>query len=374
MWFSTLILKNIIRRPLRSILTVVAIAIAIGSVVSLVGVARGFERSFVELYEKLGVDVIVVAKGQAKSSALPESLGEDILKLPGVKEVIPGLVAAYQLDENGVRSTTIINGWVPETLAFNHLRMLRGETLKKGDKGRVLLGTILAANINKDVGDKFNLTDNEELTVAGVFESFSVFDNGSIIMPLEELQRIEFKPDKVTGYSIVFTPEGKRRMDEIREEIMELRPNIQALAIREHLDALPELQIAKAMAWLTSAIALVIGLFGMMNTMVMSVHERTREIGILRAVGWRPHRVLRLVLFEAIALSQLGAVVGVLGSVAILSILTRFPLVNGIIEGKLNWTLAAYGFVIAAFVGLLGGIFPAQRAARLMPTAALRQE
>ena len=374
MWFSTLILKNIIRRPLRSILTVVAIAIAIGSVVSLVGVARGFERSFVELYEKLGVDVIVVAKGQAKSSALPESLGEDILKLPGVKEVIPGLVAAYQLDENGVRSTTIINGWVPETLAFNHLRMLRGETLKKGDKGRVLLGTILAANINKDVGDKFNLTDNEELTVAGVFESFSVFDNGSIIMPLEELQRIEFKPDKVTGYSIVFTPEGKRRMDEIREEIMELRPNIQALAIREHLDALPELQIAKAMAWLTSAIALVIGLFGMMNTMVMSVHERTREIGILRAVGWRPHRVLRLVLFEAIALSQLGAVVGVLGSVAILSILTRFPLVNGIIEGKLNWTLAGYGFVIAAFVGLLGGIFPAQRAARLMPTAALRQE
>ena len=178
----------------------------------------------------------------------------------------------------------------------------------------------------------------------------------------------------MTGYSIVFDLEGKKRIPEIRMEIEKLMLNIRALPIREHLDALPELQIAKAMAWLTSAIALVIGLFGMMNTMVMSVHERTREIGILRAVGWRPHRVLRLVLFEAIALSQLGAVVGVLGSVAILSILTRFPLVNGIIEGKLNWTLAAYGFVIAAFVGLLGGIFPAQRAARLMPTAALRQE
>ena len=224
------------------------------------------------------------------------------------------------------------------------------------------------------MGDKFNLTDTEELTVAGIFESFSVFDNGSIIMPLEELQRIEGKPDKVTGYSIVFTPEGKRRMDEIREEIQALLPNIQALPIKEHLDNLPELQIAKAMAWLTSAIALVIGLFGMMNTMVMSVHERTREIGILRAVGWRPNRVMRMVLFEAVALSQLGAVVGVLGSVAILSVLTRFPLVNGIIEGKLNYTLAASGFVIAAAVGFIGGIFPARRAAGLMPTAALRQE
>jgi len=268
----------------------------------------------------------------------------------------------------------IVNGWVPETLAFKHLTMLTGVTLNKGDKGKVLIGTVLSNNISKKVGDKFELTPNEEVEVVGVFQSFSVFDNGSIIMPLDELQRIQDKPGKVTGYSIIFTKEGKKRMKDIREEIQALMPNIQALPIREHLDNLPELQIAKAMAWLTSAIALVIGLFGMMNTMVMSVHERTREIGILRAVGWRPRRVMGMVLFEAVALSQLGAVLGIIGSVAILAVLTRFPLVNGIIEGKLNTTLAAYGFVIAAAVGLVGGIFPARRAAGLMPTAALRQE
>src|SRR4051794_22888261 len=116
MWFSTLILRNIFRRPLRSFLTVVAIAIAIGSVVSLVGVARGFERSFVELYEKLDVDMLVIAKGQAKSGALPEKLGEDIRNLPGVEAVIPGLVDAYSLRDLGV-PTVIVNGWVPETLA-----------------------------------------------------------------------------------------------------------------------------------------------------------------------------------------------------------------------------------------------------------------
>ena len=374
MWFSTLILRNIVRRPLRSILTVVAIAIAIGSVVSLVGVARGFERSFVELYEKLDVDMLVIAKGQAKAGALPERLGDEIRKLPGVQDVIPGLVDAYSLRDYGV-PTVIVNGWVPETLAFNHIKLIgEGRKLRQDDKGKVMLGIVLSNNISKGVGDTFELTQGETFEVVGVFESFSVFDNGSIIMPLDELQRIQDKPGKVTGYSIIFDADGKKRMPAIREQIQALLPNIQALPIREHLDNLPELQIAKAMAWLTSAIAVVIGLFGMMNTMVMSVHERTREIGILRAVGWRPRRVMGMVLFEAVALSQLGAVLGILGSVAILSVLTRFPLVNGIIAGKLNYTLAAYGFVIAALVGLVGGIFPARRAAGLMPTAALRQE
>ena len=88
------------------------------------------------------------------------------------------------------------------------------------------------------------MTPNEEVEVVGIFESFSVFDNGSIIMPLDELQRIQDKPGKVTGYSIIFTPDGKKRMKEIREEIQGRMPNIQALPIKEHLDNLPELQIA----------------------------------------------------------------------------------------------------------------------------------
>jgi putative ABC transport system permease protein len=81
-----------------------------------------------------------------------------------------------------------------------------------------------------------------------------------------------------------------------------------------------------------------------------------------------------MVLFEAVALSQLGSLVGILGSYFVLKVLTRVPLVNGLIEGKLNYGLAASGFLIAGVVGLVGGILPAIRAARLLPTAALRQE
>ena len=90
--------------------------------------------------------MLVIAKGQAKAGALPEKLGDDIRKMPGVQDVIPGLVDAYSLRDLGV-PTVIVNGWVPETLAFNHLKMIDGRPLRKGDKGKVLLGTVLSNNI-----------------------------------------------------------------------------------------------------------------------------------------------------------------------------------------------------------------------------------
>src|SRR5262249_17409999 len=118
MWFGTLIYKNIIRRPVRSALTIVAIAIAIGSVVSLVGIANGFENTFRDVYERKGVDLFVVRAGQNKlSSVLPENLADRIRKLPGVVEVIPGLVDMVSLQNLGVNSV-VLQGWIPDTAVF----------------------------------------------------------------------------------------------------------------------------------------------------------------------------------------------------------------------------------------------------------------
>jgi putative ABC transport system permease protein len=111
-----------------------------------------------------------------------------------------------------------------------------------------------------------------------------------------------------------------------------------------------------------------------MNTMVMAVNERTREIGILRAVGWRPGRVMRLVLLEAVLLSVVGAIGGMVGSVIIVRLLTNLPAVNNLIAADIQWIYFVYGVVLAVTVGLIGGIIPARRASKLMPTVALRQE
>src|SRR4029077_9808157 len=109
---------------------------------------------------------------------------------------------------------------------------------------------------------------------------------------------------RVTGFSLVMEDSKKdpASIAAALSQIEQLGPNLLAQDRREFVRSRPELQLAKGMAWLTSLIALLIGTFGMMNTMVMSIHERTREIGTLRAVGWRRGRVIRMVLSEAFLL------------------------------------------------------------------------
>jgi putative ABC transport system permease protein len=132
--------------------------------------------------------------------------------------------------------------------------------------------------------------------------------------------------------------------------------------------------MVKALTWVVSIVAMVIGAIGMLNTMAMSVLERTQEIGILRAVGWPPSRVLRMILGEATLLSLIAAVVGTAGAWIALHLLSLSPKVNGFIEGRLAPVVIAEGIAITLLIGLLGGIFPAFRAARFLPTEAIRHD
>jgi putative ABC transport system permease protein len=378
MWFGTLIYKNIVRRPARSALTVVAIAIAIGSVVSLVGIASGFENTFRKIYEGKGVDLMVVRSGRGRlSSSLPEGLADRVRGLPGVKEVLPGLVDVVSFNEYGIHSV-VLQGWIPDTAVFDHLKFLEGRTLHTSDRNAVVLGAVLARNLGKKPGDSLDIIENEPFAVVGIYETHNVFENGALVVPLHELQRVLDKPGQVTGLSIILD-KGRKAADPdfvegLRLQIAGMEKNLSVMSAQDHVSSMTEIQVVKAMAWITSAIALAIGLFGVMNTMVMAVNERTREIGLLRAVGWRPRRVLRLILLEAVALSVVGAVLGIVGAVVLVSLLTRLPAVAGLIDSHIQPIFFLYGFLIAGAVGLIGGILPARRAASLLPTAALRQE
>jgi len=375
MWFITMVFKNLARRSLRSFLTISAIAIAIGAFLSLVGVAMGFETSFLQIYEGVGVDLIVVRAGgnQRLNSSLDETLEDKIRPIAGVRDVLPGLADMVAFPKYDL-FTVLVQGWRPETAAFDHLQIKEGRTLTRADKRGVLLGSILAQNMEKKLGDTLDLLEDEPFTVVGIYETFNVFENGAMVVPLAEMQRIMGRQGKVTGFSIILAPDAQARIGDIRQEIQKLAPGLKVMPTREHVDSLTEIQLAKAMAWLTSMIALLIGGFGIMNTMVMSVHERTREIGTLRAVGWRKGRVFKLILLEAVVLSIVGAVAGAVFALVLLQVLTHVPTVSGLIDGRIRPLLLLEGFGIAIGVGLLGGILPAQRAARMLPVAALRYE
>ena len=376
MWFSTFLLKNLRRRPLRSILTITAVALGVGAVISLVGIASGFKASFMKLYGEVGVDLIVIKGrvGRQLESGIPESLCDRVRAINGVVDVIPSVNDVISFPNEDL-FMVVVNGFVPESMVFDHFDLKDGRHLRLDDNRKVMLGKILADNLQKGVGDQIEVYDEEFFEVVGVFDSFSVIESGSLVMPMSELQPLVGREDQILGMSVL-TEDGTdtEELDRIGSEIVALENGIVARPAREHLDGLTEIQLVSAMAWLTSAIALVIGGVGVMNTMIMTVQERTREIGVLRAIGWRRARVIKMILAESLILGAIGAAVGIVGAIALVKFLTSLPTVSGLLDGDIPPIVVGYGIVLAMVVGLIGGLVPALIASRMTPTAALRQE
>jgi len=376
MRFWNLIVRNVVRQRTRSALTVVGVAIAVATVVALVGVATSFERSFRQVYDERGVDLVVVRAGasQRLNSALDETLGDRIRQLPGVREVIPGLVDVVTFEDRGLYGV-LVNGWQPGTLSLEHgFKLLAGRLLQPGDTRKVAVGMILAKNLNKRVGDTLDVVEGEPFEIVGIFESFSVYENGGMVVPLRDLQELMGWEGQVTGFAVSLTKTGDEALaKQVRAQIEALAPALSAMPSREQVDTATPIRVARGMAWVTSLVALGIGGIGMLNTMIMSVLERTREIGILRAVGWKQGRIARMILGESFLLSVVGAIAGSIVALLAVRLICKLPAISGYLDGHIAPVVYLQGGLVAIGLALVGGLYPALRAARLLPTEALRR-
>jgi putative ABC transport system permease protein len=384
MYFVSFILRNLTRRPVRTVLTVLGLAVAVGSMVALLGISHNVSRAVAESFERRGVDLVVIAGGVTDqlSSDLDQGLTDKIRRIPGVTGVDTAMLELIEVPRGQSSISVMILGWPPENFGYEDLKLQSGRRLVAGDKGKAMLGTTMAQNLGKGVGDTVAL-QGEPFEVVGVFQSFSVFENGSVVVLLEEIQRMSARPGRVTGFSIKVDKSGAdpdAAVEAVRQQVLALTDSqgkpvrLSVQPTREYVDSASHIRLTRAMVWMVSVIAIVIGVISMLNTMVMSVLERTQEIGILRAVGWPRGRVVRMVLGEALVLGVFAAVVGAAGAAAATHALAQFPRVNGFIEGGIAPVVVAQGVGIAALIGLLGGAYPAVRAARLLPTEAIRHD
>jgi putative ABC transport system permease protein len=196
-----------------------------------------------------------------------------------------------------------------------------------------------------------------------------------MVVLLPELQKFMGRPGLVTGFAVLTDrPHDEADVQRICGAIAALAPGLSAKPAAESVRSTTEIKFLQAMAWITSAIAIIIGIVVMLNTMVMSVSERTREIGILRAIGWKRRRIVRMVLIEAFLLSLCGGVIGTIGAVALTRALGHHPAVAGLVDTHISGGVIAFGVVCALCVGVLGAAYPAYRGAQLLPTEALRHE
>ncbi len=292
--------------------------------------------------------------------------------MPGVKEVLAGQMDVVAFPEYDLLAVFAI-GWEADSRLFQRLTIVAGKPLPPNAKRQVLVGQTLARSLKKGPGDTLNMY-SEDFTIVGVFTSPSVFESGSIVMPLAELQRL-MNTNQVTAFSVsVDNPQEPGRVDAVRREIESFDPTLLAAPVGDFVKNINEIRLAHTLAWIVSAIALVIGSIGMLNTMVMSVAERVREIGVLRAVGWPQRRVMSMIVCESLLLSMGGAIVGTIAAVALTYFLSGFPATAGIIQGRIAPAVMMEGLLAALLVGATGAAYPAFWSAQLAPTEAMRRK
>ena len=383
MRFYELLLKNLIRRKVRSLLTVSGVAVAIATVVTLVGVSHGLKKSAKEAFESHGVDLVIVRTGtvQRVASSMNEELGHRLETMPGVAGVVPTLTDVVSLGGGGLIGVPV-HGWPRNSRIWETIRMLEGRALHGEDRGKVVLGSLLAHNLEKRVGDEVEI-EAQNFEIVGVYESSSVYESGAAVVPLIDLQELMDRPGQVSEFMIMLDDNISGRdekLESLRTQIAKLRDEhgkslgLEAMPTEEYVSHDLEVQLSGDMAWATSLIALSIGSVGVLNTMLMSVLERTQEIGVLRAIGWPKSRIIRMVVGESCVLSVAGACLGMGAAVTLTASLSRLPAAAGLIRGDTSPGVLAAGVGVALVMGLIGSLYPAFRGAGLRPTEALHYE
>ena len=368
-WFG-LIARNLLRRPARALFTLLGVALAVASYVALTGLATGMIEGAGASHEERGVDLVVTHRGMVElySGSLPEELGPLIRNQPGVAEVSAELVTALEFDDG----QAIVAGWRADEFTFREMRLREGRAPRAA--GEVVLGESLAEAAEVGVGGQIEL-NFAPFRVVGI----SAYDNGYLrnmaIMRLGDLQTLLARPNAVSMFQIrLRQPEDAQARDAVRAAIVALRPNLNVSTTAEAMRSSKLVQMIDSSSFAISLVALAIGCLSVLNTMAMGVEERTREIGVLAAIGWSRARILKLILSEGFLLAGLGGLVGI-----VLGWIGHDYLVRSVTQGAELETSTMVGQalraeMIAILVGLIGALIPAWRASRLAPAAALRRQ
>ena len=368
-------LGNLYRRPARSSLTIAAISLGVASIVALTSIAWGFEASWQMANDARGTDLIVTriaSENAMPSPFLADKLQATLKGYPHVQEVVGLLSEMLSVGDNA--PPVFVFGWEYGSYLWQHLRLIDGRLPANDTDADIVLGSLAAELLHKKVGDAVEV-EGRQFLIRGIFESPAVVENGAVVMTLTLAQQITDKPGKVNILNIKLDDHASDSViDDFKTRVRETLPGYLAITSGELVRKNAVVRISKAMSNATTLIASLVGALVVFNTMLMSINERTREIGVLLALGWQRQTIVKLIVSESVVLSLAGGLAGILIGIAIAGGLEHVELMRGKIEAVFSMPFLIAILGLSVVLGVAGGLYPALKAARMLPSQALRQE
>jgi putative ABC transport system permease protein len=302
---------------------------------------------------------------------MDESLADDLRRVRGVRGVAGGIVNLTVVESG---RPMLVEGWAADSFLWQTLSLKSGQLPKPEEGSGILLGEGAAELLSKKPGDSLRLL-GKQFVVTGVYLGSEAMASFSIVMPLSILQSHLARQGKVTGFSLQLDhPDDAGSVAEVRSRLARAFPNLLFTESKDVAERDDVMRIFRAVSWITSAIALVMALAVILNTLLLSITERTHEIGILSALGWPSERILLMIVLEGLILAAVGSAAGTLLGIAGLKWLSNLPQVRGFLVPVVTWRLLLEVAGAALLLGVLGSIYPALRALSLKPVDALRYE
>jgi len=383
--FVTLALKNLLRRRGRTILTILGVAIAIAVLFSLLSFNSGYEKQLGGELDSLGIHMLAVPKGCPYEAAsliihggvIPKYLSNsdvaEVKKIDGIEVASPMLLQQFYKDGQ----PHIVYGiMMSDASRLKPWWQVEGRFFSDNEDNVMVIGRNLAEKEKLKVGDVMPFgPDKIPLTIVGILERTDTQDDDFHFLPLPVAQRIFDKPDQITTIAIRINDIS--RISEISKELENI-PDVQVVTMTQIMGTIMNL-VGSARTLIVSVIivAVIISAVGIINTLLMSVNERTREFGMMKAIGASGLDIGRLVLIETLFITVIGGIIGLLLATLGSSLIEAF--VKGIIPyspaGRLMALepgLIGLCLLFSVVIGFVCGIYPAIRSSRLTPMEAIR--